>query len=146
MGRSGQDSPDEQTPGPDGPGGASLFAETARAGKDRATRGTGPKVGKLTPAQLRELEAKKEQDAARSYHRVKEVWARMLAGDEEADREWMREAESLVETFRETRALFLSSRVSVYVTVLNATLIASLAHWIPWDVSSNETSAECGGK
>ena len=43
---------------------------------------------------------------------MKDLWGRMLAGDEEADREWMHEAEMLVEQFRETRALFLTSRVS----------------------------------
>lgn len=36
----------------------------------------------------------------------------MLAGEEEAEREWLMEAEKLVESFRETRPLFLTSRVS----------------------------------
>ncbi len=35
----------------------------------------------------------------------------MLANEEEAVREWLVEAEKLVESFRETRALFLTSRV-----------------------------------
>ena len=37
----------------------------------------------------------------------------MLANDDEAVREWLVEAEKLVESFRETRALFLTSRVRV---------------------------------
>lgn len=47
------------------------------------------------------------------YHRVKEIWSKMLAGEEEATREWLVEAEKLVECFRETRNLFLTSRVGV---------------------------------
>ena len=35
--------------------------------------------------------------------------------DQEAVREWMVEAEKMVETFRETRNLFLTSRVGVFV-------------------------------
>lgn len=35
----------------------------------------------------------------------------MLANEDEAVREWLVEAEKLVESFRETRALFLTSRV-----------------------------------
>ncbi len=34
----------------------------------------------------------------------------MLANEAEATREWLVEAEKLVESFRETRALFLTSR------------------------------------
>lgn len=36
----------------------------------------------------------------------------MLHGDAEAEREWLLEAEKLVDMFRETRNLFLTSRVS----------------------------------
>lgn len=93
--------------------GSSLFEERGRTAKDKAGKAAPPKSAKLTAAQLRELEAKKEQEAVLSYRRVKDLWARMLAGDPEADREWMHEAESLVESFRETRALFLSSRVYI---------------------------------
>ena len=88
--------------------GTSLFEEKARPGKDRGKKA---RTGKLTTAELRELEAKKEQEAARSYARVKATWAQMLAGEEQADREWMHEAEMLVEQFQETRALYLTSRV-----------------------------------
>ena len=60
---------------------------------------------------MTELEAKKEQEAVMSYGRLKALWARMLKGEEDAEREWMHKAEDLVESFRETRALFLTSRV-----------------------------------
>lgn len=75
---------------------------------------TAQKAGKLSVTQLKELEMKKEQEAALSYGRVKGLWARMLAGEETANKEWMHEAESLVESFRETRALFLTTRVSSF--------------------------------
>jgi general transcription factor 3C polypeptide 3 (transcription factor C subunit 4) len=51
----------------------------------------------------------------RGYKRVEELWSRMLDdtdhGRLEAEREWMFEAEKLVEMFRETRMLFLATRV-----------------------------------
>lgn len=76
-------------------------------------------MGRLTHAQLRELETEKERELVRGYRRVCELWGRMLKGasdsgdegDQEAVREWMVEAEKMVETFRETRNLFLTSRV-----------------------------------
>ncbi|KAI0642215.1 TPR-like protein [Trametes meyenii] len=95
------------------PTSASLFEEGKVRGMKQ--RGTPVKTNpnRLTPAQLRELEAQKEREAAQSWHRVQELWPRMLAdenGDEEAVREWLVEAEKLIESFRETRALFLTSR------------------------------------
>ncbi|THG99335.1 hypothetical protein EW026_g2982 [Hermanssonia centrifuga] len=99
---------ENMTPAPDASG-TSLFEEKSRLGKEKMSR-PGSKAGKLTLPQLRELEASKEKDAVLSYGRVKELWARMLAGDMQADREWMHESESLVESFRETRALFLTTR------------------------------------
>lgn len=110
-GRQVQDGNDDQTPAPEGSAGASLFEERSRSGRDKSGKPTASKSGKLTASQLRELEGKKEQEALLSYRRVTDLWSRMLAGEKEADREWMHEAESLVESFRETRALFLSSRV-----------------------------------
>lgn len=90
---------------------ASLFEEKPRVGKEKAARATAQKSAKLNIMQLKELETKKEQEAVLSYGRVKNLWAKMLAEDAAAEREWMHEAESLVESFRETRALFLTSRV-----------------------------------
>lgn len=71
-----------------------------------------PRAPRLTHAQLRELEAQKEKEVIRGYQRIQELWPNMLAGEPEAEKEWLTEAEKLVETFRETRNLFLTSRVS----------------------------------
>ncbi|EIW58576.1 TPR-like protein [Trametes versicolor FP-101664 SS1] len=92
------------------PASASLFEE----GKVRGAKAKGTPAkanpNKLTVTQLRELETQKEREGVQSWHRVQELYARMLAGEEEATREWLVEAEKLVESFRETRALFLTSR------------------------------------
>ncbi|EKM52010.1 uncharacterized protein PHACADRAFT_150922 [Phanerochaete carnosa HHB-10118-sp] len=104
--RQGQDNDDVQTS--EAGQGASLFEEKPRPGKDKPVKTMRP--DKLSPTQLRKLEQEKEQEAVMAFGRVKELWTRMLAGDEEADREWMQQAEMLVESFRETRALFLTSR------------------------------------
>ncbi|GBE87309.1 TPR-like protein [Sparassis crispa] len=87
----------------------SLFEEKARAkGKSASAKA----ANKLTPAQLRELEAVNEREVVQGFHRIKELWAGMLAGEEAAEREWLVEAEKLVESFRETRNLFLTTRHS----------------------------------
>lgn len=86
----------------------SLFEEKARA----KGKSTSMKANKLNVAQLKELEAQKEKEVAQGFRRVQELWQRMLSGDEEAEREWLVEAEKLVESFRETRNLFQTSRVS----------------------------------
>ncbi|KAI0629317.1 TPR-like protein [Trametes polyzona] len=92
------------------PGSASLFEEgKVRGAKAKGTPAKG-NPNKLTAAQLRELEAQKEREAAQSWRRVQELWPRMLGEEEEATREWLVEAEKLIESFRETRALFLTSR------------------------------------
>jgi general transcription factor 3C polypeptide 3 (transcription factor C subunit 4) len=104
----------------------SLFEETPRSKGRTPSR----KVRKLTPAQLRELEEQKEKDVLRGYKRVKELWPKMLdkthtepdRSREEAEREWMFEAEKLVEMFRETRMLFLSTRVRLLSSILSEQL------------------------
>ncbi|TBU44059.1 TPR-like protein [Dichomitus squalens] len=101
----------EGTFDPSAPSSASLFEEGKARGSVARGKGMPAKsASKLTPTQLRELEAKKEREAQQSWHRVQDLWPRMLAGDDEAMREWLVEAEKLVESFRETRALFLTSR------------------------------------
>jgi general transcription factor 3C polypeptide 3 (transcription factor C subunit 4) len=96
---------------------ASLFEETPRS-KGRSSI----KPRKLTPAQVRELEEQKEKEVVRGYKRLEGLWPKLLnkpgaaVGDrswKEAEREWMFEAEKLVEMFRETRMLFLSTRVGL---------------------------------
>jgi hypothetical protein len=46
----------------------------------------------------------------------------MKTGDEIAIKEWLLEAEKLIETFRETRRLFLSTRVSDFPFIVSVTL------------------------
>lgn len=103
--------------------------------KSRAALSANSRAGRLTHAQLRELEAEKEKEVVRGYKRVCELWGRMLKGvgvseeeeDQEAVREWMVEAEKMVETFRETRNLFLTSRVgSAFSGVPGCVLIGCL--------------------
>ncbi|KAF8055211.1 hypothetical protein FPV67DRAFT_1598050 [Lyophyllum atratum] len=89
----------------------SLFEEKASA---RSKALALKSQGRLTHAQLRELEAEKEKEVKRGYKRVQELWAGMLAHDEEAERLWLMEAEKLVETFRETRNLFLTTRTNPF--------------------------------
>ncbi|OBZ74021.1 hypothetical protein A0H81_06069 [Grifola frondosa] len=86
--------------------GTSLFEEKVPAKGKVSTS----KANKLSTTQLRELEAQKEREVVQGFHRVRELWSRMLAGEEVAEREWLVEAEKLVESFRETRNLFLTSR------------------------------------
>ena len=87
----------------------SLFTEEKVATKPKPA-GT-PKQNRLSHAQLQELEVQKEKEVVRGYRRLKDLWGGMLSGDAEAGREWMIEAEKLVDMFRETRNLFLTSRV-----------------------------------
>jgi len=84
---------------------ASLFEEKVRTGK-----GKSGKQQKLSMAELRQAESNIEKEVTQWYHRVTELWAGMLAGQEDATREWLMEAEKLVEMFRHTRPLFLTSR------------------------------------
>ena len=86
----------------------SLFEEKPRG---KAAARAASKSNRLSVAQLRELEAQKEKEVMLGHHRVRELWARMLANEEESVREWLVEAEKLIETFRETKNLFLTSRV-----------------------------------
>ncbi|KAJ3811099.1 hypothetical protein F5876DRAFT_88515 [Lentinula aff. lateritia] len=113
----------------------SLFAEkNVKSSSSRPTN-----QNRLTQAQLKELEAEKEKEALRSYNRVKEIWDGMIkeretrekeleagiqaakslmeqqqangaAAEGPVEREWMLEAEKLVDTFRETRNLFTAAR------------------------------------
>ncbi|SRR6266550_2511365 len=96
----------------------SLFHEDRMIAKTKTTAGAAARPqNRLTHAQLRELEAEKEREVLRGWARVQDLWSEMLTsmhGKEptQEEREWLLEAEKLVETFRETRNLFLTSRVS----------------------------------
>ena len=61
--------------------------------------------------QLRELEAEKEKEVMKGYRRLKEIWPGILAGEMNSESEWLVEAEKLIDMFRETRNLFVTSRV-----------------------------------
>jgi general transcription factor 3C polypeptide 3 (transcription factor C subunit 4) len=67
---------------------------------------------RLTHLQLGELEAAKEKEVMQGYRGIRELCAGMMGRDEKYEREWMVEAEKLVEMVRETRNSFLTSRVS----------------------------------
>jgi len=93
---------------------ASLFEEKSK-GKGKAS--TGKAQSRLTPAQLRVLEEQKEAEVLIGYRRLTELWPCMLSeeeGQEDAEREWLFEAGKLVDMFRETRNLFLTSRVRLF--------------------------------
>ncbi|KAF9526180.1 hypothetical protein CPB83DRAFT_896331 [Crepidotus variabilis] len=85
----------------------SLFTEEKPVPKKQSTAA---KQNRLTHQQLKELEVQKEKDVMRGHRRLQELWNPMLASEEDAHREWMLEAEKLVDMFRETRNLFLTSR------------------------------------
>ena len=88
------------------PSNTSLFSE------DKATPKSKARVqNRLTHAQLRELEVQKEKEVMKGYRRLKEIWSGMLAGEKDSEREWLLEAEKLIDMFRETRNLFVTSRV-----------------------------------
>ncbi|KAJ6511189.1 TPR-like protein [Mycena sanguinolenta] len=67
-------------------------------------------TNRLSNAELREMEAQKEKEAVEGYRRLKQLWPRMLEGEVQPLREWMLDAEKLIEAFRETRRLFNTSR------------------------------------
>ena len=57
------------------------------------------------------------------YRRVQDLWPAMMRpdgaeGQELAEREWLLEAEKMIEAFRETRNLFLTVRVRHTCTLL----------------------------
>lgn len=95
---------------PSAQGGASLFEEKRKATKSGQQR-------KLTLAQLKELEAKKEAQVVKGYRRLTELWPAMMQDERDAERAWMEEAEKLVETYRETRNLFAASRVCLRLSI-----------------------------
>lgn len=72
---------------------------------------------KLTQDQLRELENEREREVLRGYRRAAELWPRVLQNldaqeQTEVEREWFFEVDKLVETFRETKRLFTTSKVN----------------------------------
>ncbi|TFK50646.1 TPR-like protein [Heliocybe sulcata] len=86
---------------------SSLFVEKSRG---KARESTFKSKSGLSPAQVRALEEEKEKEVIRGYSRVRDLWPEIMVGNEVTAREWLLEAEKLVETFRETRNLFLTTR------------------------------------
>ena len=66
----------------------------------------------------------------------------MLAGEEAAVGEWMHEAEMLVESFRETRALFLTSRVCSLLQGYVVVAKDPAASWVSRHVSEELEKAD----
>ena len=87
--------------------GASLLEETPSSKPNK-----GYKSSRSSRPVARELEVEKEKEVLKGYQRVRDLIPAMKAGNEVAVKEWLLEAEKLIETFRETRRLFLSTRVS----------------------------------
>lgn len=94
------------------PPGASLFEEKSRT----KAKSSAPGKSRLSLAELKALEEEREREVVLGYKRVEELWLRMLQEGVEAEREWMIEAEKLVEMFRETRNLFVTTRVRMGYT------------------------------
>jgi general transcription factor 3C polypeptide 3 (transcription factor C subunit 4) len=92
---------------------SSLFEESVIKKKGKVLS----KASRLTLPELHELERKKEDEVKRGYMLLRELWPKMLVphgadGQDLTEREWLLEAEKLVDMFRETRNLFRTSRVS----------------------------------
>lgn len=119
--------------------GTSLFIEKRRGkAKQTSVRTT---VKTLSKEELNELERQKESEAQSWYSRLQLLWINMLNGEEEAENEWLLQAEKLVEMFRETRKLFLAKGVSLTSDFWPANLIVNI--WVgsafPWYDSTIKT-------
>ncbi|KZV61169.1 TPR-like protein [Peniophora sp. CONT] len=94
---------DEGTAEPEG--GSTLFREREARRSARITKKT------MTPAMLLKLENERKEEALGWYKRVRDLWPAMMGGQAEGEREWLLEAEKLVEMFRSTRDLFSTGKV-----------------------------------
>lgn len=66
----------------------------------------------MSLAQLQELELKHEVATKRGFESLRALAVEMKDGNTEAEAAWLREAENLVESFRQVKPLFPSTRVS----------------------------------
>ena len=100
---------------------SSLFIEQSRSSKRKtAEQGT-----KLTKAQVKEIEKKKEEEVQTAWKRMAElqgivdkVLSKKSPTTEDLERsvtEWLFEAEKIIEGFRETRMLFITSSVRAFI-------------------------------
>ncbi|KAF8812960.1 TPR-like protein [Phlegmacium glaucopus] len=104
----GKSNATNQTEDTANPANTSLFPEDKGTQKSKAASIRAQ--NRLTHAQLRALEVQKEKEVGKGYRRLKELWTGMLAGEKDSEREWLVEAEKLIDMFRETRNLFVTSR------------------------------------
>lgn len=88
------------------PGENSLFQEK-RSGSSKSRKA---KRG-MTLAQLQALELEHEAMTKRGFERCKELDPEMKKGDPEAETAWLSEAEKLIESFRQIKPLFPSTKV-----------------------------------
>ena len=110
----GEESDDEPGTYTNQQAGSSLFTEKRRQKGKLPTKKLAQSRQKCSKEELLQLEQQKESEAARAYARVKQLWNGMLNGEGAAEKEWLIEAEKLVEMFRETRALFTVQNVGVF--------------------------------
>lgn len=84
----------------------SLFQEKPFKGKSKKS-----KPG-MSLAQLQDLELKHEAATKRGFESLSALAVEMKKGSTEAEAAWLLEAETLVESFRQVKPLFPSTRVS----------------------------------
>jgi general transcription factor 3C polypeptide 3 (transcription factor C subunit 4) len=85
----------------------SLFEEKPARGKPKRS-----KPG-MTLAQLQALELQHEAETKRAFEACKQLEPEMKRGDSEAEAAWFAEAQKLIESFRQVKPLFPSTRVSL---------------------------------
>jgi general transcription factor 3C polypeptide 3 (transcription factor C subunit 4) len=96
---------------------ASLFTE---AKADKATTKTKSGRQRMSLEALQELEANMERDTLKSYRRLAELYPKISKEEvNDSEREWLLQAEKMIESFRETRQLFSTStvRIGLYFTL-----------------------------
>ncbi|GJJ15577.1 hypothetical protein Clacol_009855 [Clathrus columnatus] len=86
------------------PTASSLFIEKGRAKSKKVKRG-------MTLSQLQALELENEAATKAGFEAVNHLTPKVKAGDEQATVAWLVEAEKLIESFREVKPLFPSTRV-----------------------------------
>ncbi|KAJ7185570.1 hypothetical protein C8R46DRAFT_382209 [Mycena filopes] len=86
---------------------ASLFAEEKSADKSARTKSGRQR---MSVEALKEVEAQMEKDTVFTFRRMSELYPRISKEQvNDSERDWMLQAEKMVESFRETRQLFTTS-------------------------------------
>jgi len=71
----------------------------------------------MTIAQLQALELEHEAATVQRFEKLRELAPAMKDGDETAEAAWLAEAEKLVESFREVKPLFPSTRAGTFLKI-----------------------------